>query len=894
MYNEWLIYIIEFYKKFLGDEDMQNMFCKSTDLTNEAAVEANFMIPFIWKMKYESKDVSFKESISEIPIGKGGKKILYKPDFVLKITGIPTVVIDAKAPSEDLNEWTLQCSSYCLELNKYYDYNPVQFYILSNGLKLQLYQWDKRSCILELDFKDFDGNNEKYKKLVEIIEKNNIILTTDKLKKAIDEEYFEYKSTNLQELSKIFADLHKMIWRSEKKSPSAAFLELIKIVFIKIDQDKKIHHKYGKSPLPKYKDIIFSTHWIMGETENNNPINDPLFKNLVRNLEKEILYKRKKRIFDQDESINLSSETVLKIVKTVEHFDFYAMEEDVNGRLFESFLDATARGKDIGQFFTPREIVSLMVDLADIKVTKNYVPKVLDACCGSGGFLITSMAKMLNEVSKLSGLTNRECSELEKQIKEESIYGIDAGSEPAMYRIARMNMYLHGDGGSKIYYADSLDKGFGKVGPSSLENDSQLNELRTKLVDGNMKFDIILSNPPFSLQYSREDSEQAEILNQYEMAVNRTEGKICNKLLSSVMFIERYKDLVSENGTILAIIDDSVLSGDSYSHVRNYLRNNFIIKAVISLPGDAFKRSTARVKTSILILKLKIDDESQADIFMYSVKYIGLEKKIAKRIGVPTEKLDELKRQERDKLVDDYRNFLDGKKGKYSIVAENIQERLDVKYCINDRGRKKDVWVKNGYLITSLGKELKVQNNRSVQVDEDVKYQLLRVTYEGDIVEGDVLLGDESSYSKLFLVKEWDILISNMGVGRGAVGIVPPYHANKYVSNEYTILRANNYESTVFYTNLLRTKEILADILSTTTGMNRGRIKWDIISNVAVPMCDSNDKNLQALTKEMVEYWDATQKYMTNRIVHSQELVDIYDVDGEEACERWLGFKPPE
>ena len=56
---------------------------------------------------------------------------------------------------------------------------------------------------------------------------------------------------------------------------------------------------------------------------------------------------------------------------------------------------------------------------------------------------------------------------------------------------------------------------------------------------------------------------------------------------------------------ILAIIDDSVLSGDKYIFVRNYLRDNFIIRAIISLPGGAFKRANARVKTSILILRTK-------------------------------------------------------------------------------------------------------------------------------------------------------------------------------------------------------------------------------------------------------------------------------------------------
>jgi len=873
---------------------MKNMFCEKGELTNEAAVEAAFLIPLIWELGYENKDVSFKESISEIPIGKGSKKVLYKPDFVLKAEGIPYIVIDAKSPSENVNEWTLQCSSYCLEINKLYDYNPVQYYAITNGIKFQLYQWDKKNCVLDLDFADFVAGNKKYKDLQNIILKTNVIQSSKELLREIDAEEFDFGVIDLWELSEIFSSLHQMIWRVEKKNPSAAFSELIKIIFIKIDKDKKIHKQYGKNPKPQYRDMVFSTHWIMSQTENANPLNDPLFKNLLEELEKEINDKHKKRIFDVGEKINLSPETIIKVVKALEHIDVYAMEEDVNGRLFESFLDATARGKDIGQFFTPREIVSLMVDLADIHVSKNYVPKVLDACCGSGGFLIASMAKMLEELERLVGLTNYEKSEISKKIKEESIFGIDAGSEPAMYRIARMNMYLHGDGGSKIYCADSLDKNIGKIGPGSIENDAQLKELRRYLVEQNVKFDVILSNPPFSLQYSREDAEQAEILNQYDMAVDRAGGRIYNKLLSSVMFIERYKDLVSENGQILAIIDDSVLSGDSYKYIRDYIRENFIIKAIISLPGDAFKRSMARVKTSIIILRLKKEEEIQSEVFMYSIKYIGLEKKIAKRIGINISRLDDLKSKEKILVREEYAKFLSGLDTQFVVSPNLISNRLDVKYCINDRGRLKCEWEKEGHDITFLGDELEIQQGREVEVEEDEKYQLLKVTYEGEICEAELKEGDDSSYNKLYRVEQWDVLISNMGVGRGAVGIVPSYHKGKYVSSEYTILRAKSNEAAVFYVNLLRTKEILADILSSTTGMNRGRIKWEIISGIIVPRCNENDPKLIKLSKEIISYWKATEKYMSNRKKHAQELVDMYGIDGEESNERWLGFKPPE
>jgi len=880
-----------------------NKFCASQDLTNEASVETFFVNKLLEDIGYENENIDLKTSIEEFAVGKGSKKLLYKPDYILKSNKIPTIVIDAKSPEVKIEDFELQCSSYCLELNKLFDYNPVKYYVLTNGFVTSVYQWDKRKPLCTLDFEDFVDGNKNFEDLIEIIGFDNIKHEAEEAKKEIDNARFDFSTISHAELNTKFQKLHNFIWKAEKKGPSAAFIELMKVVFVKIKKDRQLYENLGTPPKPLYKDVIFSSHWISSQTEEDSPINDPLFKNLVKDLEKEITKKKKKRIFEKNEQINLSSETIKKVVKEIENIDFIAMEEDIHGRMFESFLDATIRGKDIGQFFTPREIVDLMVALADIEVTKQKVGTVLDACCGSGGFLISALGAMLKKASSLSGVTNQETKALQETIKNKSIFGIDAGSDPSMYKIARMNMYLHGDGGSNIFYADSLNKGFGRVGQSSIEVDEQLEELRTQVLKEGRKFDVILSNPPFSMEYNRDDPQQATILNQYTISVDRKKGKILNKLISSVMFLERYRDLVSDNGNIFAIVDDSVLSGDSYRHVRNYIRENFIVVGIISLPGDCFRRASARVKTSVVILRLKneievepkeFQKEKQNDVFMTSSIYLGLEDKTAKRIGINTSTLAENKRKEFARIVEDFEAYKSGKSGDYVVDASRISDRLDVKYCINDCGRKKSEWIKKGYDITSIGNELVEQKGRSNKLDSDSEYQFLRVTYDGEILDGDLVDGSSSSYSKLFKVKEWDILLSNIGVGRGALGIVPPYHSGKFVSNEYTILRASTKEEAAFYCNLLRTKEILGDILSKTTGMNRGRIKWNTVSSVEVPKYKSGDKEIEALVKEMEDFWTSFHKFTSSKNAHTKAVTDKLKVDEDDSKKRWLSFKPPE
>lgn len=867
---------------------MKNMICDSGLLSTEASVEELFVHPLLKELGFSDKELKFKESIDSITIANGRKYSNYKPDYVAVIEKIPVLVIDAKSVTEKVEKWEKQGASYCLELNKNYEFDPVQYYCISNGLKTVVYKWNSNRPIIECDFGDFVKGNSKFKTFKEIIGRVNLSKGLKETRQKIDDSRFLFNTISSAEASEMFQKLHKKIWIDEQKSPSAAFSELIKLIFVKLYKDKELHERFGDVFNPTYSDVVFSKYWIKNQTETQDPVNDLLFARFTKELEAEIEKHKKKRIFNVNEKINLNPATIEMVVEELEHIDLYAMDEDIHGRLFESFLDATVRGKDIGQFFTPRDIVNLMVELADIKVTKESNDSVLDACCGSGGFLIASLNDMLKKMDTLAGLSNKDKETLRNRICEESIYGIDSGSDPAMYRIARMNMYLHGDGGSRIYHADSLDKEFGFVGTHDIEEDSQFEELREN-VGETKKFDVILSNPPFSVKYKTSEIRHKSVIKSYALSIQN--GKEVKTLLSSVMFLERYADLVSDEGTVLAIIDESILSGSEYVYVRKYIRDIFYIIGIISLPGDAFRRASARVKTSVLILRKKKKGEKQTEIFMETACYLGLEKDIAKRIGINVNELDELKREEHKRIVRNYKKYKSGIRGKYVTSVSEDDDRLDVKYCNGNRGRQEKKWKNDGYKVKTLGKLLHLPTDRCIQVDDDI-YQLLKVTYEGDVIEGDII-DDSSSYKTLQQVKTWDILISNMGVGRGAIGIVPMYHNNKYVSSEYTILRANTKEEALLYTMFLRSKEIQSDILSFSTGMNRGRIKWSGIATIKAPVV-SDINELRKLVTSREKLWKSVLSENRAFDMFSQRLNDELYLNGPDTTVRWLGFKPPE
>ena len=117
------------------------------------------------------------------------------------------------------------------------------------------------------------------------------------------------------------------------------------------------------------------------------------------------------------------------------------------------------RGRDLGQYFTPRTLVKLGVRLGDLKPTD----RVLDGCCGTGGFLIDALSDMWTKVNRNESLSDEVKATERKAIADDRIYGIDFAKDPNLAKIARLNMYLHGDGASRIFNVDSLDSSISDV-----------------------------------------------------------------------------------------------------------------------------------------------------------------------------------------------------------------------------------------------------------------------------------------------------------------------------------------------------------------------------------------------------------------------------------------------
>ena len=378
----------------------RNIYCRFSDLSNEASVETFFLGRLLSDLGYKDSQIKTKQNLQTLTVGRGHKREKYKPDYALMFRGAPRCVVDAKATDEDLNDWIEQCSGYSLALNRKYDNrNPVRFFLLSNGLSTVLYEWDKEEPLLTLDFSDFTWGNPRYEHLKTVIGAANISRSVAE-PLGLENAIFKFERPTTSRARQLFATCHKVIWKSEGYGPGPAFHAFVKLMFVKLWADQNIRHnkatrhlfENGANAVMLPKSLVtFSAHWVEQREADGitNPVND-MFVRLRNEIEKDIEFRRKKRIFDKNEDLNLRPDTVADVVRRLQHIDLFGIDEDLNGRLFETFLNATMRGRDLGQFFTPRSVVKMMTRLADLQITRNHQDRVIDACCGSGAGLADS------------------------------------------------------------------------------------------------------------------------------------------------------------------------------------------------------------------------------------------------------------------------------------------------------------------------------------------------------------------------------------------------------------------------------------------------------------------------------------------------------------------------
>lgn len=264
-------------------------------------------------------------------------------------------------------------------------------------------------------------------------------------------------------------------------------------------------------------------------------------------------------------------EILEQIVSTLNPINFAASAMDVKGEAFEYFLSEYHAGdkSELGQYFTPRHITSMMAALLDPQPDD----KILDPFCGSGGMLISMYSHIWN------GLTREERginSAKMNQLKSRALYGNDNSAGAS--RLAKMNMVILGDGHSNIQRSDSFE---------SLEAN---------------EYDQVITNIPFNL-----------------------EGPVQNVLpfvkasgieLSDWNFVCVVKCIESlkVGGSAAIVLPLTVCHAPKYRELRDYIARKTQIKACIRLPKKTFVSYTT-AQTAVLVVDHA--HEQKTDRFIY-------------------------------------------------------------------------------------------------------------------------------------------------------------------------------------------------------------------------------------------------------------------------------------
>jgi len=253
-----------------------------------------------------------------------------------------------------------------------------------------------------------------------------------------------------------------------------------------------------------------------------------------------------------------------KLRDLIVHFSQYRLRNedfefpDLLGAAYEYLIGdfADSAGKKGGEFYTPRSVVRMMVRLANPQEGQS----VYDPCCGSGGMLILSKEYLEEQGGDPNHL---------------SLFGQEASG--SVWAIAKMNMLLHGITSADLRNEDTL------TDPQHVEG----GEL--------MRFDRILTNPPFSIGFS--PSNQFPERFQYGQVPEGAKK-------ADLMFLQHMVASLKSDGMLATVMPHGVLfRGGDEKRIRAGLLENDLVEAVIGLASSLFYGTG--IPACILVLRNK-------------------------------------------------------------------------------------------------------------------------------------------------------------------------------------------------------------------------------------------------------------------------------------------------
>lgn len=309
---------------------------------------------------------------------------------------------------------------------------------------------------------------------------------------------------------------------------------------------------------------------------------------------------------------NTSFEENAKVVKeVVELIQGYRIRYNKRQQYLSDFFElllTTGLKQEAGQYFTPVPIAQFIIKslpLDSIMAEKlsrkdgEILPYMIDYAAGSGHFITEFMHEIQDIINGCD--TSKYIEETRKHLTNwqnchfdwatDYVYGIE--KDYRLVKVGKVGCYLHGDGLANVILSDGL--------ANFCNNKEYKGKLRKQTNDGqkdNQQFDIVLSNPPYSVSSFRQTTRDYYTDQDFELYNSLTD----NSSEIECLFVERTKQLLKDGGVAGVILPSSILSNSGvYTKAREIILQYFDIVAIAELGSNTFMATNTN--TVVLFLR---------------------------------------------------------------------------------------------------------------------------------------------------------------------------------------------------------------------------------------------------------------------------------------------------
>ncbi|MCC6933033.1 MAG: N-6 DNA methylase, partial [Deltaproteobacteria bacterium] len=371
------------------------------------------------------------------------------------------------------------------------------------------------------------------------------------------------------------------------------FDEIFKLIFAKIYDELKAEERPTKEVYFRKSDNHEVTYgWINGLFQNANEEWPGIFK--------------------EGDKIELKPSQLSICIGPLVKIRLMGSNLRIMDDAFEYLVPSVLKKKD-GQFFTPRHVIDMCVRMLNPK--KNEF--IMDSSCGSAGFLLHAMDWCFPASSSEQMETRKH------KYASKYLWGIDFSEKAS--KTSRALMLIAGDGHSNIFGprassldpSDWLDTQTGRDLIEGLRRAKLLAKMpgADKIINDegsgwdyydNLKFDLILTNPPFAGEIPGK-----KLLSHFELAKKalKTAGEKKTPVEErDVLFIERIIKWLKPGGRAAVVLPQSKFNNSSHAFIREWILRKARLLAVVGLHGNTFKPHTG-TKTSVLFVQKYTEDE---------------------------------------------------------------------------------------------------------------------------------------------------------------------------------------------------------------------------------------------------------------------------------------------